>query len=64
MSLREAGRLPAGDVPGSVVRTTYRPKEKPVFFGHYWLTGELELQSPNTGRIQAVIATVPNWRLR
>lgn len=25
----------------------YKPNEKPVFFGHYWLTGKPELQKPN-----------------
>lgn len=25
----------------------YKPDQVPVFFGHYWMKGKLELQKPN-----------------
>lgn len=35
-------------VPGHIVHTKYRPDEKPVFFGHYWLTDNKPVvQTPN-----------------
>ena len=32
---------------GALKKAAYPASAKPVFFGHYWLTGEPVLQSPN-----------------
>lgn len=47
MSVPDIGQLPADRLPQSLVATVYPPEERPVFFGHYWLSGEPELQAPN-----------------
>lgn len=39
--------LPDADLPESLLSQTYPLTEKPVFFGHYWLTGDPLLQAPN-----------------
>jgi hypothetical protein len=47
MSVPDISELPEGPLPEDTDIEIYQPNEKPVFFGHYWLTGEPELQSSN-----------------
>lgn len=47
MSVPDINALPDTFVPGSLLRATYPVGDKPVFFGHYWMSGEPELQSAN-----------------
>ena len=47
MSVPEIDQLPTSGLPKEVSGTTYPSTEKPVFFGHYWLTGTPVLQSSN-----------------
>lgn len=46
-SVPEPSELPDGIPPDDVLGRTYPLAAKPVFFGHYWLTGEPVLQAPN-----------------
>lgn len=39
--------LPEGVLPDEVIARVYPPDEKPVLFGHYWLTGAPVLQNAN-----------------
>lgn len=39
--------LPDIDLPGTLASQTYPIDAKPVFFGHYWLSGAPVLQAPN-----------------
>lgn len=39
--------LPDAPLPGTLMAQTYPARERPVFFGHYWLSGDPVLQSPN-----------------
>jgi hypothetical protein len=39
--------LPDIALPDSLLRVAYPIDDKPVFFGHYWMSGEPELQSAN-----------------
>ncbi|RKF15385.1 metallophosphoesterase [Roseovarius spongiae] len=34
-------------LPGKMMARTYPARERPVFFGHYWLSGDPVLQAPN-----------------
>lgn len=47
MSVPDVSELPDGPLPEGINVETYQPDEKPVFFGHYWLTGKPVLQSAN-----------------
>lgn len=47
MSVPDPTELPINSIPASVSDMTYPKAAKPVFFGHYWLTGEPVLQAPN-----------------
>lgn len=47
MSVPDIDRLPDAPLPDDLLKTTYPADEKPVFFGHYWMSGEPELQSSN-----------------
>lgn len=47
MSVPDINALPATSVPDSLLREAYPIDDKPVFFGHYWMSGEPELQSAN-----------------
>jgi hypothetical protein len=47
MSVPDVNVLPDAALPESLLRATYPINEKPVFFGHYWMSGEPELQSAN-----------------
>ena len=46
ISVPEEAKLPPGDPP-PLDGLAYPDAEKPVFFGHYWLTGAPELQAEN-----------------
>lgn len=39
--------LPDAPLPGTLMAQTYPAQERPVFFGHYWLSGDPVLQAPN-----------------
>lgn len=39
--------LPDAPLPGTLMAQTYPAHERPVFFGHYWLSGDPVLQAPN-----------------
>ena len=47
MSVPDPTELPINPIPASVSDMTYPKTAKPVFFGHYWLTGEPVLQAAN-----------------
>jgi hypothetical protein len=47
MSVPDISALPDTSLPDSLLRETYPIDDKPVFFGHYWMSGEPELQSVN-----------------
>jgi len=47
MSVPEPADLPTGKLPASVSEMAYPSSAKPVFFGHYWLTGAPVLQAKN-----------------
>lgn len=47
MSVPDINALPNTYLPDCLLRATYPIEEKPVFFGHYWMSGEPELQSVN-----------------
>jgi hypothetical protein len=40
-------QLPAGALTADIGFEPYPADAKPVFFGHYWLSGEIVLQAPN-----------------
>lgn len=39
--------IPDAELPDNLLKATYPVGDKPVFFGHYWMSGEPELQSVN-----------------
>ncbi len=47
MSVPEINKLPKSRLPQDVLSMTYPSNARPVFFGHYWLTGAPVLQSHN-----------------
>ncbi len=47
MCVPDLGELPVTAPPAKVRDITYPAEAKPVFFGHYWLTGAPVLQAPN-----------------
>ncbi|MDG1370666.1 MAG: metallophosphoesterase [Paracoccaceae bacterium] len=47
MSVPDINRLPDAPLPDDLLTTIYPDGDKPVFFGHYWMSGEPELQSSN-----------------
>lgn len=47
MSVPDPTELPINALPASVCKKTYPQNAKPVFFGHYWLTGKPALQASN-----------------
>ncbi|MBS8225751.1 metallophosphoesterase [Vannielia litorea] len=47
ISVPDLTQLPAEALPSRVSRSVYSKDADPVFFGHYWLTGEPEQQSQN-----------------
>jgi hypothetical protein len=47
MSVPNINQLPESPLPDDLLTGIYPADAKPVFFGHYWMSGEPELQSPN-----------------
>jgi hypothetical protein len=47
ISVPEVNGLPEANLPEKLLAQTYPARERPVFFGHYWLSGEPVLQGPN-----------------
>lgn len=47
MSVPDITQLPDARLPNNLLKTIYPAGDKPVFFGHYWMSGEPELQSAN-----------------
>lgn len=47
MSVPDINALPDTPLPDNLLRAAYPIDDKPVFFGHYWMSGEPELQSAN-----------------
>jgi len=47
MSVPDISQLPEGPLPDDLFATVYPVQDKLVFFGHYWMSGEPELQSAN-----------------
>ena len=47
MSVPDINRLPDLPLPDDLLTRIYPTDAKPVFFGHYWMLGEPELQSVN-----------------
>lgn len=47
MSVPDPTVLPNSPLPPEVTAMSYPSNDKPVFFGHYWLTGIPVLQAPN-----------------
>lgn len=47
ISVPDPDQLPTGPIPARVAASVYPANAPPVFFGHYWLEGEPELQAPN-----------------
>jgi hypothetical protein len=48
MSVPDISQIPDTPLPDNLLTTIYPSEDKPVFFGHYWMSGELKLQSSNT----------------
>lgn len=47
ISVPNVNDLPEQDLPQTLMSLTYPISERPVFFGHYWLTGNPVLQANN-----------------
>jgi hypothetical protein len=47
MSVRDINQIPDQPLSEDLVTSIYPVDGKPVFFGHYWMSGEPELQSAN-----------------
>jgi hypothetical protein len=47
MSVPDINQLPDEALPEDLRTATYPAGDKPVFFGHYWMSGEPKLQSAN-----------------
>lgn len=47
MSVPDINQLPDSPIPDDLLTSIYPADAKPVFFGHYWMSGEPELQSQN-----------------
>jgi hypothetical protein len=45
MSVPDINQLPAAPLPDDLLTAIYPDDDLPVFFGHYWMSGEPELQS-------------------
>ena len=48
ISVPNLSQIPDDELPANLRARKYPQSAKPVFFGHYWLTGDPVLQSPNT----------------
>jgi hypothetical protein len=47
ISVPDVSELPQTAAPDAVLAASYDPAAKPVFCGHYWLSGAPVLQAPN-----------------
>jgi hypothetical protein len=47
LSVPDPDALPEGPLPDGLRPSIYPSDARPVFFGHYWLTGPPQLQAPN-----------------
>lgn len=47
ISVPDLNDLPDAALPGTLLAQAYPAHERPVFFGHYWLSGDPVLQAPN-----------------
>lgn len=47
MSVPDLNQLPDSPLPTNLLTDIYPAGDKPVFFGHYWMSGQPELQSAN-----------------
>lgn len=47
MSVPDINQLPDAPLPDDLLTAIYPDGDTPVFFGHYWMSGEPELQSAN-----------------
>lgn len=47
MSVPDLMQLPVGELPPDLVAAVYPPDDRPVFFGHYWMSGAPVLQAAN-----------------
>lgn len=47
ISVPDLSELPKTAAPDAVLASSYSPTAKPVFCGHYWLSGDPVLQAPN-----------------
>ena len=47
ISVPDPDQLPDSNLPASVTQSVYPAASKPVFFGHYWFSGEPVLQAQN-----------------
>jgi hypothetical protein len=47
MTVPKLEQIPDDPLPEYILARTYAPEERPVFFGHYWLSGQPNLQSHN-----------------
>ena len=47
MSVPDVNQIPDEPLPEDLFGAIYPAEDKPVFFGHYWMSGEPELQSAN-----------------
>lgn len=47
MSVPDISKIPDEPLPENLVTSIYPAADKPVFFGHYWMSGVPELQSRN-----------------
>lgn len=47
VSVPDDAILPPGQMPPEAIAMTYDKAEKPVFFGHYWMTGDFRIESEN-----------------
>jgi len=46
-SVPDTSELPDGPMPPALKARTYDPAAKPVFYGHYWMTGVFKIESHN-----------------
>lgn len=47
ISVPDLTQLPDGPIPEDLASSIYPANDRPVFFGHYWLSGDPVLQGPN-----------------
>lgn len=47
MSVPDLNQLPRSALPANILKSVYPASARPVFFGHYWLSGAPRLQAAN-----------------